>query len=317
MSRQFHWERETLKLYQIKLKGRLSILEIDRKQLLQYLVFILLVVAFGVFQFVRKAKHLPIVLIVAGAVALLFSILFYNKYKKFRTVYKNKILAEMVQMIFPNSQFHPEQFISQQNFFVSQLFHSRIDRYKGEDYVEGQLNNRAFQFSELHVERKDERYEKGRRRTHWVTVFRGLFYQSKLDKPVNTPLYILPDPSEEILGRWLGRMVGQWSEIFEGRGKALELENPIFEKYYKVFCDDPILARTKLTPVAMELLVQFREVAKRPIHISLIHDQIYLAISFRHDLFEPSLFGTMVKVEELTKNLQALKVVEGLYQAIH
>jgi hypothetical protein len=317
MSAQFHWERETLKLYQTKLKGRLTILDQERQGLLQYLFIILFLVSFGIYHFVRNHKIVPVFFAGNIIFIIIIAVSFYQKYKKFRDLYKTKVVAELMQMVFPGSQFNHIDFVSQGDFLQSQLFRSRIDKYQGEDFVSGKIETRDFVFSELHVQRKEERYEKGRKRTHWVSVFKGLFYKTKLAKAVTSPIYILPDPSEEILGRWLGRMVGQWAELMADRGKAIELENPLFEKYYKVFCDNPILVRTILTPVAMELLTEFRQTAKRPIHISLVGDQLYLAISFGHDLFEPSLFSSMINTNELVKNLQALKVVEGLYKAIH
>jgi hypothetical protein len=317
MSGQFHWERETLKLYQTKLKGRLTLLEQDRQNLLQYFYIIFILIGLATFHYVRNGKIVPVFFSGTVIFIIIIGASFYQKYKKFRQIYKAKVVAELMQLVFPGSQFNSQNFISQEDFWQSQLFRSRIDKYQGEDFVSGQIEKRDFSFSELHVQRKEVHYQKGRKRTHWVNVFRGLFHKTKLDKVVKSPIYILPDPSEEILGRWLGRMVGQWAELMADRGKSVELENPVFEKYYKVFCDDPIFVRTILTPVAMELLVDFRHSAKRPIHISLIGDQLYLAISFGHDLFEPNLFSSMININELVKNLQALKVVEGIYKAIH
>ena len=70
--------------------------------------------------------------------------------------FKNQVIAEIVRFCDPNLRYSPSEFISREQFVESGIFRQRIDRYHGEDFVEGVVDKTAIRFSETHAEHKTE-----------------------------------------------------------------------------------------------------------------------------------------------------------------
>jgi hypothetical protein len=151
------------------------------------------------------------------------------------------------------------------------LFHNSPDpdRYRGEDYIEGVIDKTDIRLSELHTEYRQVTYDsKGRRREHWVTIFRGLFISADFHKHFHGVTLVLPDTEQS----WLGGF-GQWLQSISAKlgnqpGELVKMEDPEFERLFKVFSTDQVEARYILTPNMIRRIVDFRkqnEVAGAPV----------------------------------------------------
>ncbi|MCS7300299.1 MAG: DUF3137 domain-containing protein, partial [Fimbriimonadales bacterium] len=236
---------------------------------------------------------LGIALIVIGAV-------YASKAEAWRRSFKWRVMTRLVKHFNPNLEYHPERYISRQEYELSMLFHNSPDpdRYRGEDLIEGVVGKTDIRLSELHTEYKQVTYDsKGRRHEHWITIFRGLFISADFHKHFQGITLVLPDTEQS----WLGGF-GQWLQSLSAKlgnqpGELIKMEDPEFEKAFKVFSTDPIEARYILTPNLIRRIVEFRAKKQAPIRLSFIASRVFVAIPTRHDHFEPpSLFAPANKL---------------------
>lgn len=112
---------------------------------------------------------------VAGLIFIILCIFSYYQYRKvntkYRSEYKRKVIAEILQFLNPGTQYLPGKKVSQKNFIKSGLYGKRIDEYAGEDLIKGVYKNVSFYCSEICTrEVMPDDYE-------GEIIFEGLFSQ--------------------------------------------------------------------------------------------------------------------------------------------
>lgn len=233
---------------------------------------------------------------------------FSKKERAYAAEFKNCVIRQLIALIDPKLVYYPERHISQADYRESDLFRQRIDRFSGDDFVEGAFGATGFCFSELkHEEKHETRDAKGNTRTRWVTVFKGIFFIADFNKHFAGRTYVVPDARASFLG--LGKLFEKWSF---GRGELVELENPEFESLFTVYGTDQVEARYILSPSLMERLVKFRRKANTRLHISFIHSKLFVALAVDKDLFEPRVFSSGVRLNYLQDYFRYLDLVTGI-----
>jgi hypothetical protein len=228
----------------------------------------------------------------------------------YRSRYKQDVFARVTSALAPGMTYHPQHFIAENYYTGCGLQSSRIDRYSGQDYFEGHVGGTHLIFSEIHAEREESRKDsKGNRRTYWVTVFKGIFFMADFPKHFQGQVIIEPDVAEATFG-WLGRKLQGMSS------NLVRLENPEFEKAFKVRATDQVEARYLLTPSFQDRLLELRKFWGGKIGMSLLRSNLYLAIPNREDWFECSSkvrAGDRAQIERFASQLIAvLNVVNQL-----
>jgi hypothetical protein len=256
-----------------------------------------------------------------GIALLVILIAYATMTSEWSRLFKWRVLTRLVKFVSPELEYHPERFISEAEFRQSLLFQREPDRYRGEDLIEGRVGQTALRLSEVHAEYETEHYDsKGNRYTTWHTLFRGLFIIADFNKHFSGVTLVLPDVEEKLLG-WLGQTLQSWgAKLGMQPGELVKLEDPVFERAFKVYSTDQIEARYILTPSLMERILRFRERTRSEIRLAFIASRLYVAIPTTHDYFEaPSLFapvGELLKPETIGKYLEelqfALAVVDEL-----
>lgn len=224
---------------------------------------------------------------VIGAIALgvIISVIFYSVttgkfHEIYRQRYKHEYFARVTQMIAPGMVYQPNHFIPEAYFTGTGLHKSRIDRYSGQDHFSGKVGSTTMTFSEIHAERRETtRDSKGHTRTRWVTVFRGIFLIADFHKHFQGQVLIETDFAESAFG-WLGRKMQNLS------GNLVRLENPEFEKAFKVRGTDPVETRYLLTPTMQESLLEMRRFWGNDIAFSLQQNHLFITIPKNTDWFE-------------------------------
>lgn len=296
--------KEELKgLYDSQLKQKLSGLENMRKKLRNKIFLSVVIIVFpivfliSVIDKIGESNFAPLFFILVIALVIYGIILiFKNKKSKreYRSRYKNEVVHEIVKAIDPDWIYSPTDRISENEYWQSDLFRHQTDRYKGDDLISGQIEKTDFRCSELHTEYKQVTTdEDGKREERWVTIFKGLFFHADFNKNIKEKTYIEPDTAERLFGKF-----GQKLQT-SSKGKLVKLENPEFEKIFAVFSTSQTEARYILTPAIMEALVNIYKQYKRKMHLSFIDSRVYCALSFSKDLFEPKIFSSGVKFEDV------------------
>lgn len=198
----------------------------------------------------------------------------------YRQLYKTEIFRRVVEVIAPTMVYHPGKCVEQSFFEESELHRSRIDRYQGEDYFVGKVGKTSLLFSELDVERKETSTDsKGQRTTRWVNVFRGIFMVLDFHKEFHGKTLIQTDVAESAFG-WLGRKIQNIG------GGLVQLENPAFEKAFKVTSTDQVEARYILTPKMQERMLELRDDWNERIQFAFHRSLLFISLPTSQKWFE-------------------------------
>lgn len=228
------------------------------------------------------------------AIGVVFGWVFLYKraIKDFKSQFKEVVIRKVVGFLGPNLSYQPEARLDHGTYMASGIFPRSPDRYHGDDYVDGTLDKTALRFSELHTEYKTEsRDSKGNTRTHWHTIFRGLFFVADFNKTFQGKTLVLPDAAERMFGKLLGQMFQSWNK---GRGELIKLEDPDFEKKFVVYGTDQIEARYILSMSLVKRILDFTTRCARSVHLSFFDNKVAVAVSYDRALFEPQIFSTLL-----------------------
>ena len=268
-------------------------LEKQREQLRHKLLTIGLllgVVTIVLYSFVHKASggETQFMIFFAFGYIALGSILYKIFTKEYTQEFKTKIITPLIKEIDNSLNYQPEQYISQHIFERSKIFTSNIDRYSGNDYVHGKIDEVSLMFSDVHAEQK---HKNSKGNDNWSTIFQGLFIIADFHKNFHGSTVILPDTAQKTFGEVLG---GWLQSKNLSREDLVKMDNPEFEKMFVVYGTDQIEARYILSHTIMEKLIAFQKKSKHPLFVSFVNNSIHMAIEYNKDLFEPSVFHSLL-----------------------
>ncbi len=273
--------------YQKELVPEIELLEQDRKKIVKKMTivgFILAAIVIPIFFIVDEIDTMIFPVIIA---AVIFGFVLHYLSRDYASDFKNNVLEKIVNYIDPNLSYIPTMSISEGQFMSSGIYRKGIDKYDGDDFVEGKIGATKIEFSEIHAQ-YETRDSKGRTSHH--TIFKGLFFIGDFNKHFSGDTYVLPDQAEKLLGG-LGGMFQGMSKKY---GELVKLEDPVFEKEFVVYSDDQIEARYILSPALMERITKFKQKSGSRISMSFVGSKVYIAIPFAKNLFEPKVFSTIM-----------------------
>jgi hypothetical protein len=305
-------------LYNEKLRPRLTQLEKARQRLLKRIalaaISLFLLYAAGSYLFWiglnnKEFTPWPVIIqinvIIIIALVVILGVIIRRQSQSYRTLFKTHIVKEVFELILHSCQFFPTQYISSGQFDKSQLVTKKYNRYKGEDYVKGKIENILLEFCELKVHHETG---SGKNRKN-SKIFSGLFFECKFDKRIHSPLIIHADKAEKILGQVMGRFVQKkLKKDFE----LIHLDSVDFEKRFAVYGQDQILARVILNPMTMDKMVKFTRKFKERIEISLIEDRLYCIVHSNKNHFEPKTFSQSLYWKDIIEIYEILNLIVEL-----
>lgn len=252
----------------------------------------------------------PLMMAIVIAFAALASMMYRFMTQGYAKDFKARIITPLIGAIDPHLLYNPEFMVSQHLFSRCALFQHDIDRYSGNDYVKGSMDGVNLEFSDIHAEYQT-RDSKGR--TQWHTLFRGLFLVAEFNKHFKSRTIILPDLAEKTFGN----LIGGWLQSKNSsRDSVIQLDDPEFEKKFVVYGNDPIEARYILTHSMMKRIVEFQKKISHPLFISFVHNHIHIAIATQKDLFEPSLFTSLLDYKQAMEYVNTLNNTIGLVEEL-
>lgn len=256
-----------------------------------------------------------ILLVVGGVIGNLVS--YYGIYSKklanFKESVKRDVIGGIVKGISPELNYNSKQGISRNIFKHSDIFKSRINRYKTEDRIWGLVGSTDIEMAEIKAERKEtSRDSNGNTKTKYVTVFEGIFMVADFHKHFHGTTHVLPDIAESMFG-WLGRKMQSmnWS-----RGEVAHMEDPDFEKAFVVYTDDQVEARYILSTSLMRRMLDLKKRFGSQVAFAFKESKVYIAISSKDNYFEPSYKKSLIErgnIEFFYKEVTCcLDIVEDL-----
>jgi len=305
-------------LYTTELQPVLAELETERRRvqtrvLISSAIIAIVVLLVGGGALLMNADVGIFALIVSIALGMgLWTLINNGRIQNYRRNFKQQVIGRLVSHLDPNLSYHPTGCISQSEFRASRIYRKRIDRYKGEDLIAGQLGATALRFSELHAQYKTTSTDsKGRRKTTWHTIFKGVFFVADFNKDFQGLTLVLPDTMEGWLGK-LGQSLQDWGDLFQP-GDLVRLEDPEFERIFAVYAQDQIEARYILSPSLMQRLVAFRQRMDVNISLAFVNSNVYIAIPTRKNQFEPPFWGSAnLALEDIREHLEDIQLAQDI-----
>lgn len=234
---------------------------------------------------VQQNKALLVFGVLLGAA--LAGISFYD-FSSYRKDFKRLVVESIFRKIFPGFHYRFAPGVSEELYMMSQLFLRRPDRFKSEDYVQGTVGQTPIEFAEIHSEYKQTTTDyRGRQRTTWHTIFKGVFIAADFHKNTIGRTFIHPDIAESVLGSVMGEWVQDVAASALPKGRVVRLENVDFEQNFVVTADSDQEARYILTPKMMELILRLKVKHKAQVHMAVLAGRVFVGLEIRKNLFEP------------------------------
>lgn len=209
----------------------------------------------------------------------------YNAKKKFRTLYKQKLV-----LVFKNRYETAITYnatggiLSKQAFDALPLFVKSF-KYSTEDYINYSDEEYGFEFCEINAIHKTRKSS--------AESFVGGQYRFMMKTPFKMSVVLMQDYEVGFVNKMVQHMLNL--------PKKVTLELKLFEKLFEVYCDDDIYARYVLTPRFQEIL---SEIVKKYSHygVSILCDGEYMDI-----FISDSFLGRFEPVYSLEDILTQLK----------
>ena len=228
----------------------------------------------------------------------------------YKDEFKQKVISPLIREIDANLMYAPDLHIPEGNFIRSKLFTQRPDRVSGNDYVKGKIDNISIEFSDFHAEKK---HKDSKGRTTWSTIFMGLFIVSDFRKNFAGETVILPDSAQSMFGD----LVGNWLQANNfSRNQLVKMDDPNFEKKFVVYSTDQVEARYILSPTLMQKLLIYEKRSHHPLYVSFRYGKIYMALEYNEDLFEPSVFHSLLKYKIAMEYVSTLHLAIGVVEEL-
>jgi hypothetical protein len=211
----------------------------------------------------------------------------YKDHKELKLRFKKDVIANMVRFIDETLIYDPKGKITEKTYKKSKLFTNVVDKYKGDDYVQGKLGSTQIEFSELHTQYKTIDKDG---KTQWHTIFKGIFFNADFNKEFNGEIFVEPDIAEKLFGSFGGALQG----MNKAKGDLVKMENVEFEKEFVVYASDQVEARYVLSTKLLQRILDFKNKTGKKIFLSFIDSSVFVAISLNKNLFEISYFKSLL-----------------------
>ena len=196
-------------------------------------------------------------------------------------------------------------------FCESRLFDKTPNRFSEEDCIQGKWGKTQLYFSEIEANRRENNSDG---KTEYDTIFKGLFFKATFNKTFQGHTVVVPDFGRKRFG-FLGNM---FQSLNKNHGEELiKLEDPEFERLFAVYGDDQVEARYILSPSLMQQLINLQKKLDKELRIAFMENSIFIAISFKKNLFEPRIFRSLLNPEPTLEYFQILQTMLGIVDELN
>lgn len=229
--------------------------------------------------------------------------------KPYVSEFKQNIIKPLVSYIDSSLIYLQDSFVSQELFERSALF-GKADKYSGNDFVKGKIEDINIEFSDVHAQ---EEYRDSKGRKHHTTIFQGLFIVCEFNKKFKGKTVVFPDSAQSIFGEVIGSFL-QSKNL--AQDELVKMDDPSFEKEFVVYSNDQIEARYILSHSLMKKILELKQKSKHPIYISFVNNHIHIAIYYDKDLFEPAVFDSLLDYKIAMEYVTTLHLAVGIVKEL-
>ena len=289
----------------------LKVLEEKRLHILLTLkkaALILACIAIFLFLFLTQSsllKPLHAAIISGMSAFLIFMFIYRHESSGYGLLFKDQVIEKIIHFLDPSLVYDKIRSMSEQEYQQSELFLESYDRFVGHDLIYGKIEGVDVRFCDLHVEKK-VRTKNGQE--EWSDIFKGLFFRADFNKNFHSKVVVLPDIAERNLG-----VLGSWIQGMNiQRGELIKLDHMEFEKFFVVYGSDQIESRYILSHTLMDHIVEFRKKIDKPLYLSFIDSQLFLALHYNKPLFEPILSRSLLEFVYIKDYFELLVMITSI-----
>lgn len=218
-------------------------------------------------------------------------------------IYKKEILPKLVQTLGDDVKYSPTGGVSLESFQQCGLFVTMPrDTVDVEDKLYGKIGKTDFVFSEAkyyYITYDKDRNEK--RNYH----FKGMAYDADFNKDFKGQT-VLCKHRPSILAGWY---------------KEAKMEDPEFNKHFRVFTTDEVEARYILSPALQERLVNLTNFIKQDsgedkVWVSFHDSRIFILIFSTKNRFEAKIMSPL-KIERVQEDFDVLRCIGGIVEDLN
>lgn len=223
-----------------------------------------------------------VMLLFLFAIIFVLSIYFYAKTNdSFTGDYKTQVIQQIIDYTYPGFVYTPDTYISEQEYVYSSASRYRHSYFSGEDYITGEYNGVDFRCSEISAQ-DDRRY----------TIFSGLFFVAPINPQYSACTYLWIQGFEQLA---VSVMDEHYRLLTMPDVTDVGFNDKDFDYYFRTCSTDPLEATAILTTSMRVNLVKFVKEINRPVHISFVMGNCYIAIPFAEDLLEVGAYAVTEK----------------------
>lgn len=221
--------------------------------------------------------------------------------KSYKHVFKEKIIAPIINHVFPDAKYTPFFGIRESEYNRGRW--ESYDRYGSEDKITTSVSlkenkdiNLELTIAEVHTE---NRHEDDEGHVSYTTVFHGLAGSINLPREIGCYL----------------KVVKNGLNLFGGSKDRLEMDMAEFEKMFDVKTDDKIKAMQILTSDIMTELIDLVRTTKVKFEFYINNDTMHIRFH-TGEVFEPEVFGKSMQLDKLRKYCDIIETVKNATQHI-
>ncbi len=214
------------------------------------------------------ATFMPLTLILVILWSVLFQMDIHRdsiRVGRYQETFKQQIIHPLIQAMDDQFIHTPDHCVSYQLVRASAFFPTRVDKFSGNDHVNGQVDGVDFQFSDVKLL---QRHTDSKGRVTWEKLFCGTFFVAEFNKHTQGVTVIHPET---------------WEYGAPSYTRYLKMDNPEFNQQFNVYGTDSIEAHYLLTHTMMKRLMEIKKLATEDLLITFADGCIYLAIDYGND----------------------------------
>ncbi len=283
-------------------------LEKKRKRLLLLLFFsVLLFIAVIVLEIYLKVLALTLFFMIP--VGIYASFILY-RIQRFVATFKPNVVDLVLDFIddgpnFGDLKYDSKGFIPKKRFKASQLFATKAQEYKGEDFIFGKIGELDFELCELRVG------ELSKVRNKMSPVFQGVFLHAKTNIATEGTIIVWPRKLKQYLTRSIKAFTAKGGDNVD---EHFEVES--FRELFTTYATSDAYILKTLNFEMQVVLVDYMISTKKEVYVSFIGDDIYIGIAEPKDILEPFIFRSNVSFELIKEFYEDLEMLFNIVDMV-
>lgn len=235
--------------------------------------------------------------------------------KEFAQNFKSKVVRKILDKVDPSFSYDPARAMilrsdRTKNPIASRIYSSLLfppyARCWIEDVIEGAAGSAPFQIAEIQIIDDDGKI-----------FYSGVLATAFLQSSFPIPVYLLRASHKEE-GR-LSKAMG----VARDHGKPVDLQDSDFERVFKTYSPDPVLARAILPAFVRERLLQIHNKisainkTNENLEVAFFENTIVISIRLPFNLFDPTISKSVDDISYVTDNIQYLTLLISLIEDLN